>query len=117
LTIVQSQQVASSRLRAIETGRWVLQAAPTGFSAVIAPNGTVQQRSGISEAAVLQQTVERRTGLTWPVRFGPWPALVLAAGLVVAANGSAVRRRTGGEPTRPSAAVEPAPLEVATPGP
>ena len=33
-TIVQSQQVASSRLRAIESGRWVLQVAPTGFSAV-----------------------------------------------------------------------------------
>ena len=33
-TIVQTQQVASSRLRAIETGRWVVQAAPTGFSRV-----------------------------------------------------------------------------------
>jgi len=33
LTILQSQQVASSQLRARETGRWVLQAAPTGFSA------------------------------------------------------------------------------------
>ncbi len=39
LTIVQSQQVASSRLRAIETGRWTLQAAPTGFSAIIDPDG------------------------------------------------------------------------------
>ena len=29
LTIVQSQQVASSRLRALETDRWVLQGAPT----------------------------------------------------------------------------------------
>ena len=32
-TIVQTQQVASSRLRAIETGRWVVQAAPTGLLA------------------------------------------------------------------------------------
>ena len=39
LTQVQSQQVASSQLRAIETGRWVLQAAPTGFSAVVDPDG------------------------------------------------------------------------------
>ena len=33
-TIVQTQQVASSRLRAVENGRWVVQAAPTGFTAV-----------------------------------------------------------------------------------
>ena len=36
-TIVQTQQVASSRLRAIETGRWVVQAAPTGFSEFVTP--------------------------------------------------------------------------------
>jgi apolipoprotein N-acyltransferase len=86
LTIVQSQQVASSRLRALETGRWVLQAAPTGFSAVISPAGSVLQRTGISEAAVLQDVVQRRSGLTWSVRFGPWPALAVAVGLLVAAQ-------------------------------
>ena len=31
-TLVQTQQVASSRMRAIEWGRWVLQVAPTGFT-------------------------------------------------------------------------------------
>ena len=50
-TIVQSQQVASSRLRAIETGRWVVQAAPTGFSEFVTPDGDVhrphrRQRAG-----------------------------------------------------------------------
>ena len=38
-TIVQTQQVASSRLRAVENGRWVVQAAPTGFTAVIDADG------------------------------------------------------------------------------
>jgi hypothetical protein len=46
LTQVQSQQIASSALRAVESGRWVIQAAPTGFSAIIDPDGVVQQRSG-----------------------------------------------------------------------
>ena len=32
-TIVQTQQVASSQMRAIESGRWVGQVAPTGFTA------------------------------------------------------------------------------------
>ena len=40
-TIVQTQQVASSRLRAIESGRWVLQVAPTGFTAVVDADGDV----------------------------------------------------------------------------
>ena len=40
-TVVQTQQVASSRLRAIETGRWVLQVAPTGFSAIVDADGEV----------------------------------------------------------------------------
>ncbi|OWY58565.1 hypothetical protein B7486_79285, partial [cyanobacterium TDX16] len=45
LTILQSQQVASSRLRAVENGRWVLQAAPTGFSAIVDADGNVLQRT------------------------------------------------------------------------
>lgn len=98
LTIVQSQQVASSRLRALETGRWVLQAAPTGFSAIVTPSGTVQQRSGIGEATVLQQPIQRRAGLTWSVRFGPWPALAVAVAMLAAAHAGA-----RGKPTRPDA--------------
>lgn len=86
LTIVQSQQVASSRLRALETGRWVLQAAPTGFSAIIDPEGNVRQRAGVSERAVLEDTVQRRGGLTWSVRFGPWPWLTLALVMLMVAN-------------------------------
>ena len=48
-TIVQTQQIASSRLRALETGRWVVQAAPTGFSAFVSPDGDVDQRTGVGE--------------------------------------------------------------------
>ena len=91
-TLVQSQQVASSRLRAIETGRWVLQAAPTGFSAIITPNGRVVDRTGISERAVLHGTVDRRTGQTIATRVGDWLALALAAGSI--AGGWALHRRT-----------------------
>lgn len=78
-TQVQTQQVANSRMRAIETGRWVLQAAPTGFSAVVTPEGEVLQRTGVSERAILYDSIERRTGETLYVRFGDLPALALAA--------------------------------------
>ena len=83
LTIVQTQQIASSRLRALETGRWVLQAAPTGFSAVINPHGDVVQRTAISEQAVLHSTVEKRSGLTWATEVGIWPIFILSIMLIL----------------------------------
>ncbi len=90
-TLVQTQQVASSQLRAVETGRWVLQAAPTGLSAVVDPGGDVRQRTDVSERAVLEATVSSRTGPALATRAGPWPPLVLAAGAVAA--GWLVERR------------------------
>jgi apolipoprotein N-acyltransferase len=93
LTIVQSQQVASSRLRAIETGRWTLQAAPTGFSAIVTPDGKVTQRTGISERAVLEQTIQRRQGQTIATVVGPWPMLALS--VLAIAGAWLLQRRTG----------------------
>lgn len=89
LTILQTQQVASSQLRAAETGRYVLQAAPTGFSAIVEPDGTVIDRSGVSEAKVIQGTVELRTGRTWSVALGWWPALLAAIAAVAVARAQA----------------------------
>ena len=60
----------------------MLQAAPTGFTAIIDADGTVEQRTGISERRVLEGTVQRRTGQTIATRVGDWPALILALGLV-----------------------------------
>ena len=78
LTQVQTQQVASSQLRAIETGRWVLQAAPTGFSAIVNPSGDVLKRTSISEQAVLQQDVMLRSGDTIATVIGPMPIIWLS---------------------------------------
>ena len=78
LTQVQTQQVASSQLRAIETGRWVLQAAPTGFSAIVNPSGDVLKRTSISEQVVLQQDVILRSGDTIATVIGPMPVIWLS---------------------------------------
>ena len=85
LTIVQTQQIASSRLRALETGRWVVQSAPTGFSAFIDPDGNVHQRTAVSERKVIQTPVELRTGQTLATRAGPWPMIALAVAVLLAA--------------------------------
>jgi len=92
-TLVQSQQVASSRLRAIETGRWVVQIAPTGFSAFVSDTGQVHQRSAVSERRVERREVPERTGRTLYLVWGPWPPFLLAVALVVAANVLDRRRR------------------------
>lgn len=94
-TFVQTQQVASSRLRAIETGRWNVQVAPTGFSAFIAPDGTVHQRTATSERSVqVRRDVALRTGETWYVRWGDAPPRVAAVVLLAAGWALARRRRT-----------------------
>ncbi len=90
-TQVQTQQVASSRMRAIENGRWVAQVAPTGFSAVVDPDGHLLQRTAVSERKVLYDTIELRTGRTIYDRLGDTLALALAA--VALAAGWALDRR------------------------
>ena len=100
-TFVQTQQVAMSRLRAIETGRWEVQVAPTGFSAYVSPDGTVYQRTGTSEQAVeIRRDVPLRTGETWYVRWGDLPARVAAVILLAAAwaISETTRRRRPAEP-------------------
>ena len=89
-TIVQTQQVAASRMRAIESGRWVGQVAPTGFTALIDDEGNVVERSAISEQAVIQGEVRLREGLTIYTRLGNLPGLALATALIAA--GWAIQR-------------------------
>jgi apolipoprotein N-acyltransferase len=104
-----SLEVAAARMRAIETGRAVVQAAPTGFSALIGPDGTVHTITDLGEQTVLRGRVERRRGLTPYARMGDGP-LVIGALLALALAWvlTASRRRTGrGEHERPAAVPEP----------
>ena len=80
-TVLQSQQIASSRLRAIEQNRWVVQVSPTGFSAFISPGGDVFDRTAVSEQKVITRSIELRSVRTWYSRTGnlPWVALVVLA--------------------------------------
>ncbi len=73
-----AQEIAASRLQAIEEGRDLLQAAPTGYSAVIDNRGTVLQQTALSVPAVLRATVPLRDGLTLYTRFGDLPTILLA---------------------------------------
>ncbi len=106
-TILQTQQVASSRLRAIETGRWLVQVSPTGFSEIVTPDGDVIDRTAVSERAIVRGTVELRTGRTWYVRTGDAPFIAALAPrprrlLDRHVEATAVRHRSSSTVTGPS---------------
>ncbi|HXX91627.1 MAG TPA: apolipoprotein N-acyltransferase [Acidimicrobiales bacterium] len=63
-TQVPTQEIAASRLRAIEEGRDLVQAAPAGYSAVIDNHGTVHAISVLGRRQVLVRSVALRRGLT-----------------------------------------------------
>jgi apolipoprotein N-acyltransferase len=96
------QQLAMSRLRAIETGRTVLQASTTGVSAIIAPNGHVLSESGaLFHPAILTADIDLSTSLTHSVRWGAVPEWLLAA-LALLGAGAAVVLLRRDEPTPPA---------------
>ncbi len=95
LTQVQTQQLATSALRAAESRRWLLQAAPTGFSGVFDDRGGLLQHTAISEQTVLYADVPRLTGTTPAQALGALPALVAAGvALTVAEVGRRRARRS-----------------------
>jgi apolipoprotein N-acyltransferase len=88
---VPTQELAAARLRAWETGRWLLQVTPTGYSAIVGPTGKVVQRTTLGEQRVIEGTVPRETGRTVYVILGDTPIALLAL-LVTAASWAFVRR-------------------------
>lgn len=104
------QQFAITRLRAIETGKYVVVASVNGVSGVIAPDGTVVARAGTREQEVLVEEIRTHDAVTPAVRMGAWPGdLAVALGMVGAASGALKYRRRNrptGAPARSVAAPE-----------
>jgi apolipoprotein N-acyltransferase len=82
---VPGQELAAAVVQAVQTGRDLVQAAPTGFSAVVTNRGDVVERSVLGRRQVLTATVALRRGFTPYDHWGDLPVLVLAA-LAVAAG-------------------------------
>ena len=96
-TAESTQQLALSRLRAIEFGRTTIQISTVGVSAVITPSGHVVQQTGLFTAEELLAQAPLRTSITPAAHLGPWlswlfcgaAAVFLIAGF---AGASRVRR-------------------------
>jgi len=95
-----TQEIAASRLQAIEEGRDLLQAAPTGYSAVIDNRGDVLQRTQLSVRAVLRTTVPLRVGATLYERFGDLPTVVAVLCAVITGWAVALVERRRDRATR-----------------
>jgi len=76
------QQLAISRIRAIEHGRSIVHVSTVGVSAMITPDGTAHQPSALFTSEVLAADLPLRTERTVADRVGPWPEIAASAGLV-----------------------------------
>jgi apolipoprotein N-acyltransferase len=65
------QQLAFARMRAIQTGRAVVNLSTVGTSQVIAPDGAMVEEIGVDRAGAMLTDVPLRTGLTPAVVAGP----------------------------------------------
>ncbi len=107
------QQLAMSRLRAVETGRALVHVSTVGVSALFLPDGTQVARSGLFTQQVLQASLPLETGRTLAVRLGGWTQGLLSGlgALLLAlawARGAAARRRSPTGRGAPTAAERPA---------
>ena len=92
---VPTQELAADRLRAWETGRWLVQVTPTGYSGIVTPTGKVVARSTLGRQEVIEGTVARETGRTVYVVVGDTPVALLALAALAAGYLLAGRRLSG----------------------
>lgn len=101
-----AQQLAISRVRAVEFGRSVAHVSTVGVSALITPDGVAHQQTSLFTAAALEAQLPLRTERTPADRLARLPEWLAAAGVLVAA-GLRIRRgrltrveKPPGSPTR-----------------
>jgi len=89
---VPTQEIAASEIQATEQGRDLLQAAPTGFSAMVTNRGHLVTRTSLGTQQIVFANLTRRSGWTVYVRYGDGPPLALA-GLALLAGWSIAGRK------------------------
>jgi len=71
-TAASDQHLQMSRMRAVETGRWIVDAAVSGVSAFVDTHGRVVARTELFQTAILRHRLQTSTATTWYVRLGDW---------------------------------------------
>ena len=82
-----AQHLAMAAMRAVENGTYLVRAANTGISAVIAPTGEILAQTDIFTEAALSGSIRSRQGETPYTRYGDvlaWIALVFLVAYALA---------------------------------
>jgi apolipoprotein N-acyltransferase len=90
-SIAPHQHLQIARMRALETGRYLLRATNTGISAIIGPDGKIRARSPQFETDVLAGRIRAHRGATPYAKIGNSVIVILSALMLIA--GVAVSRR------------------------
>lgn len=80
-SIEPHQHLQIARMRALETGRYLLRATNTGVTAIINHKGQIVKQAPLFEAAVLTNNITPMTGLTPYARFGDKPTIIVVISL------------------------------------
>ncbi|MTE14239.1 apolipoprotein N-acyltransferase [Nocardia aurantiaca] len=88
------QQLAMSRVRAVEHGRAVVVSATTGVSAMITADGVIRQQTPQFEPAALVARLPLRDDTTLATRLGPAPEVLLCILAAAATVAALIRRRS-----------------------
>ena len=99
ITEESGQQLAMARIRAVEFDRAVVYDSTTGYSAIIAPDGQVIERSGLWQQAELEARVPLLTSATLAERAGAWPEWAIVAATALTLGLAVARARQRGRKT------------------
>lgn len=76
-SIEPHQHLQIARMRAMETGRYLLRATNTGMTAVVAPDGKIIKQAPLFTTTVLTESITPMGGLTPFASFGDKPVITL----------------------------------------
>jgi len=82
-SIEPHQHAQIARMRALETGRFLLRATNTGLTTIVAPNGNMIRQLPLFEVGVLTGEITPMGGLTPYARLGDKPVLMFLVGLFI----------------------------------
>lgn len=97
-SLAPHQHLEMARMRALETGRYLLRATNTGISAIIDHGGKVITLLPQFETGVVDGQVTPRQGMTPYARWPDWPLVIISLVLLGMAF---YRRGAGGAPSKP----------------
>jgi apolipoprotein N-acyltransferase len=92
------EHVIMSQLRAVENGRWIVQAAISGESAIVDPRGRVVRHTALFRSAILRYRVPTSTSHTLYTRLGDWFPWACGLAVGVALLGRLRRSRRAKSP-------------------